>query len=169
MAAVASETYTSVSAPIQHAAVHAFHGDVRIERYLWHARRILAALGGQCAEILIQAGLRVHRPVGAFYLYADFSPLRRPLASRGITDGRSLTTRLLEETGVAILPAVCFARAPEELAARLAYVDFDGAQALAASENVPLHEPLAPDFTQTRCERVLVGVQRIAEWATARN
>jgi len=169
MAAVASETYTSVSAPIQHAAVHAFHTDVRIERYLWHARRILAALGSQCAKILIQAGLRVHRPVGAFYLYVDFSPLRRQLASRGITDGRRLTTRLLEETGVAILPAVCFARPPEELAARLAYVDFDGAQALAASENIPLHEPLPSDFTQHRCERVLVGVQRVAEWVTARN
>jgi len=168
MAAVASETYTSVSAPIQHAAVHAFHTDVRIERYLWHARRILAALGGQCADILVQAGLRVRRPAGAFYLYVDFSPLRRRLASRGITDGRSLTTRLLEETGVAILPAVCFARLTEELATRLAYVDFDGAHALAASENIPLHEPLPRDFIPNRCERVLVGVRRIAEWVAGK-
>ena len=41
MAAVASETYTSVSAPIQHAAIRAFEGDAEIEQYLWQIRRIL--------------------------------------------------------------------------------------------------------------------------------
>lgn len=43
MACVASETYTSVCAPIQYAAVPAFKGGVYIEKYLWHVRRILAA------------------------------------------------------------------------------------------------------------------------------
>ncbi|MBD3258645.1 aminotransferase class I/II-fold pyridoxal phosphate-dependent enzyme, partial [candidate division GN15 bacterium] len=42
MAAVASETYTSVCAPVQCAAIRAFRGGTAIERYLWHSRRILA-------------------------------------------------------------------------------------------------------------------------------
>ena len=167
MAAVASETYTSVSAPIQHAAVRAFRGGVDIERYLWHARRILAALGRQCAEQLNGAGLRVHAPVGAFYLYLDFSPLRDALASRGIADGPTLCNRLLDETGVAILPGRAFAQTHGDLTARLAYVDFDGARALAASENIPLHEELPPAFTAQWCSHVLEGVARIVEWISA--
>jgi aspartate aminotransferase len=167
MAAVASETYTSVSAPIQFAAVHAFHCGVDIERYLWHARRILAALAKQCIDVLRQAGLAVHPPDGAFYLFVDFSPLRERLAARGIHDGPSLCNRLLTETGVAILPGASFARSPEELTARLAYVNFDGALALAASEEFPLDEPLPEDFTRRYCEGVLAGVENIADWVDA--
>ncbi|MFQ5807048.1 MAG: pyridoxal phosphate-dependent aminotransferase [Phycisphaerae bacterium] len=167
MAAVASETYTSVSAPIQHAAVHAFRGGVDLERYLWHARRLLTALGRQCADILEAAGVRVHRPEGAFYLFLDFSPLRERLAKRGIDGGAALCSRLLGEASVAILPGVAFARSRRELTARLAYVDFDGARALAASEGIPLHEELPADFTHRWCERVLHGAERIAQWVSA--
>ncbi|RME35196.1 MAG: aminotransferase class I/II-fold pyridoxal phosphate-dependent enzyme, partial [Deltaproteobacteria bacterium] len=45
MASVASETFTATSAPIQYAAVRAFAGGLRLERYLWNSRRILKALG----------------------------------------------------------------------------------------------------------------------------
>jgi aspartate aminotransferase len=164
MAAVASETYTSVSAPIQHAAVRAFQGGVDIERYLWHARRILALLGRRCAGILGNAGLIVDAPEGAFYLFLDFSPLREQLAERGISDGPTLCGQLLTEAGVAILPGASFARTEEELTARLAYVDFDGAAALAASENVPLDEELGNGFLERWCERALQGVERIVQW-----
>jgi aspartate aminotransferase len=168
MAAVASETYTSVSAPIQHAAVRAFQGGVDIEHYLWHARRILALLGRRCAELLGNAGVSVHVPEGAFYLFLDFSPLREQLAGRGITDGSTLCSHLLAETGVAILPGVSFARADDELTARLAYVDFAGDAALAASENIPLDQGLPSDFIEHRCERVLQGVDRLVEWLHGR-
>lgn len=164
MASVASETYTTVSAPIQHAAVHAFRGGVDIERYLWHARRILAALGGKCASILQQAGVALHWPVGAFYLYPDFSPLRDRLAARGIHDSITLCERLLEEVQVAALPGASFAQPRSELTVRMAYVDFDGARALAASENIPLHDDLPEDCIQDWCHQLLAGVDRIAHW-----
>ena len=164
LAAVASETYTSVSAPTQYAAVHAFRGGVDIERYLWHARRILAALGCRCAEVLSSARLRVHIPHGAFYLFLDFSPMGERLAQRGIGDSTTLSAHLLDDVGVAILPGVSFAQPGTELTARLAYVNFDGARALAASENIPLHDDLPADFTRQWCEPVLQGVERIAQW-----
>ena len=128
MAAVASETYTSVSAPIQFAAVRAFQDGITIERYLWHARRILAALGTRCTAVLSEAGVRVHAPTGAFYLFPDFSPFSTQLAKRGITDSSAFCERLLQDTGVALLPGAAFQRSPEELTARLAYVGFDGAK-----------------------------------------
>jgi len=164
VAVVASETYTSVSAPIQHAAVRAFRGGVAIERYLWHARRILSGLGSHCAAVLERAGARVHQPEGAFYLFVDFSPLSEQLAARGITDGATLVERLLAEAGVACLPGVSFVQPRSELTARLAYIDFDGAAALAASENIPLHEPLPAEFTRERCPQVHAGVERISAW-----
>jgi aspartate aminotransferase len=167
MAAVASETYTSVCAPIQHAAVRAFSGGVTIERYLWHVRRILSALGNEAAVILNEAGLRVFPPTGAFYLFLDFTPLAEKLARRGITDSGTLCEQLLADTGVAILPGEAFGRDRAELTARLAYVDFDGARALAASETLALDSPLPTDFTSVWCERVRTACNLIAEWANA--
>jgi hypothetical protein len=69
---------------------------------------------------------------------------------------------LLEEQAVALLPGSVFGHAPEELTARLSYVDFDGAEALrhvgALDESKPevWIEKWVPNLT--------VGVQRIAGW-----
>ncbi|MCK4367996.1 MAG: aminotransferase class I/II-fold pyridoxal phosphate-dependent enzyme [Thermoplasmata archaeon] len=166
MAVAASQTYTSVSTPIQHAAVRAFRGGMRIERYLWHVRRTLSALGTRCAEMLSETGIRVHPPTGAFYLFVDFSPLAKNLAKRGIGDGPTLCEKLLKDTGVVILPGASFERPRKELTARLAYVNFDGAKALSASETVPLDRELPPDFLETWCSDTLEGVTRIAQWAS---
>ena len=164
MAAVASESYTSVSTPIQYAAVRAFRGGVIMERYLWHVRRILSTLGRQCTHLLTQAGIRVHPPSGGIYLFLDFSPFADALSERGINNGTALCDRLLAETGVAILPGAAFARPARELTARLSYIDFDGARALAASENIPLDQELTEDFAGQWCGHVLEGVHRIAAW-----
>jgi len=164
MAAVASETYTSVSAPIQYAAVRAFKGGVQIERYLWHARRILADLGQRCAKALNDAGIRVHMPEGAFYLFIDCSPLAERLAKRGITSGPEMCNRLLRETGVAILPGTSFQRPEHELTARLAYVDFDGAKALAAGETIAPDKPLPDTFSDQYCRRVIEAICLMVDW-----
>lgn len=164
MAAVASETFTSVSSPIQYASVRAFRGGTEIERYLWHARRVLAALGNECASTLQGAGIRVHPPVGGFYLFLDFSPQADKLRQRGITSSTELCDRLLADTGVAILPGEAFERPPAELTARMAYVDFDGAKALTASETIPLEEPLPDDFSEFWCHKVVKATRLIGEW-----
>lgn len=165
MAAVASETYTSVCAPVQHAAVRAFEGGIRIERYLWHARRILEELAGRSAAILAVAGLELHRPVGTFYLFVDFGRRRERLAGRGIETSARLCESLLEDTGAAVLPGEAFMRPAGELSARIALVDFDGARALAASEVLPLDSPLPGDFVERYCAPTLAAVKAIADWA----
>ena len=164
MAVVASETYTSVCAPVQYAAVRAFQGDVRIQRYLWHARRILASLGARSYEILDEAGVNVLAPEGGFYLFPDFTSFKESLAARGITNSKQMCTRLLEETGVAVLPGSAFNRPPDELTARLAFVNFDGGRALAASETTPIDQPLPEGFVERWCEETLEAMSRIADW-----
>jgi aspartate aminotransferase len=164
MASVASETYTSVSAPIQFAAVHAFSGGVHIERYLWHVRRILSLLGQECHRILTDAGIRIHPPMGGFYLFLDFTPLAEMLHERGIRESNTLCESLLQETGVAVLPGSAFERPSGELSARLSYVNFDGTKALAASETIPLHLELPEKFIMQYCTNTIEGVQRISNW-----
>lgn len=164
MSVLASETYTSVCAPIQYAAITAFRGGSWMERYLWHARRVLATVGRRCAQMLSEAGFVVHQPVGAFYLFPDFSPFAERLVERGITDGATLCEKLLEETGVAILPGSVFQRPGEELTARLAYIDFDGAKALTASETIPLDQPLPEDFAGSWCPKVIKATRSIIDW-----
>ena len=164
MAAVASETYTSVSAPIQFAAVRAFRGGIVFQRYLWHARRILSTLGNKCAEMLSETGVRLHNPEGAFYLFLDFSPLRDKLLESGIKNSLMLCDNLLKDTGVAVLPGDAFERPSKELTVRLAYVNFDGARALSASETIPLHEKLSDEFIQSKCGSTILATQKIVDW-----
>lgn len=165
MAAVASETFTSVSAPIQYAAVQAFRGGPDIENYLSHARRILRLLGTRSAAILREAGIRVHDPNGAFYLFIDFEPLHDRLARRHIHGSRELCERLLADTGVAILPGADFERPAGELSARLAYVNFDGAEALAASREIPIDRELSDHFLDIHTTDTIEAMRRIASWA----
>ena len=164
MAGVASETFTSTSAPIQYAAITAFRGGLQMERYLAHSRRILELLGNWCATRIAKTGARLVKPKGAFYLFPDFSPLKEKLHAKGVTTSMELAARVLEEAGVAILPGVSFGRDPSELTIRLAYVNFDGAAALAASERVPLHVPLDKMFLETYCDQTLSAINRLCQW-----
>ncbi len=167
IAAVASETYTSVSAPIQFAAVQAFKGGTEIEEYLWQVRKILSTLGRDCARILRKADIRLHKPVGGFYLFLDFAHFADAFLAKGIATSKDLCARLLDDTGVALLHGSCFSRPAEEFSTRMAYVDFDGACALAAAKTVPLHSPLPDDFDSIYCPKVMEGVSRIIEWLQA--
>lgn len=164
MAVVASETYTSVSAPIQYAAVIAFKGGIKIEEYLWNVRKILSNLGKKCALILKSSDVKLHVPVGGFYLFLDFSNHTTKLNAAGIKTSKELCAKLLEDVGVAILPGSSFSREESEFSARMAYVDFDGASALAAASTIPLSEPLPKDFNQTYCANVIEGVEQIGKW-----
>ena len=164
MTAVASETFTSVSAPIQFAAVQAFKGGRSIERYLCHARRILKSLGNHCADLLRSADVNVSQPQGGFYLFADFSSLKEKLASKGVYDSATMCEKLLSETGVAILPGVAFERPLTELTARMAYVDFDGARAMTVSETIPLDQELPESFIESNCYNVVRAVDAVVEW-----
>ncbi len=164
MSAVASETYTSVSAPIQYAAIRAFECGINVERYLWRVRKILKALVERCVSILREGGVDVLMPDGAFYLFIDLSRFRDSFATKGINNGMEMCNRLLDETGVACLPGGYFNRPNDELTARLALVNFDGATALAKVETIAMDQPLPDQFIDFYCADVLEAVHRIVKW-----
>ena len=169
MSVVSSETFTATSAPIQYAAVRAFRGGTRIERYLSQSRRILKALSAAVCHRLTTAGAVVAPPQGAFYLFPDFSPCQGELARRGIHTSTDMCERILEETGVAILPGSAFGRPAHELTARLALVDFDGAKALSSAEGYPMHEPLPEAFLANCCFKVMEATDNLCSWVTTQS
>jgi aspartate aminotransferase len=167
MAVVASESYTTVSAPIQYAAIRAFAGGPDIDRYLQRSRRVLRQIGPAVAARLRAAGCDLDDPEGGFYLFPDLTPLRDRLAARGIHDARLLCERLLEDTGVAVLPGSDFGRSPTELSLRLAYVNFDGAAALEGAAALDDGAVADPTFLADYAGALMAGTERMAQWLEA--
>ena len=64
---------------------------------------------------------------------------------------------------MAILPGVDFGRPAEELLARLAYVDFNGANAIAALDTCGGNDPTEP-YLRQHCSKVLEATERICNW-----
>ena len=71
---------------------------------------------------------------------------------------------LLKDKSVALLPGSVFGYKKEQLTARLAYVDFNGVEALKASEEIGLETPLDHAFLEKWCPKVIEGADRIFEW-----
>ncbi len=162
MAVTASETFSSVSAPIQYAGTVAYQGGPEIDEYLRHSRRIMRALGRSCASALAGCGLVVNRPRGGFYLFPSATPLTEGLKTRGIETSEALCNQLLADTGVALLPGSVFGRPPDELTFRLSYVDFDGHAALQGS--MATAADLDEDFLKTYCPRVVDAMAAMVAW-----
>ena len=125
-----SETYSCASVPIQVAALAAYELSAELHDFLNRQRRVLSVIGQIIHSEVTRLGIRAHRPEGGFYMLVDFSPFAELLAQRDIHGDADLCERLLEETGVALLPGSFFGMTATDLTARLAYVDFDGLAAL---------------------------------------
>jgi aspartate aminotransferase len=164
MAVVASETFTSTSAPIQYAAVSAFKEREEIDQYLYQVKRILRSLGKKLISLFKTTAVDVLPPDGAFYLFPDFKAYGEKLQSLGIATSHEFCGHLLKETGIAMLPGVDFGRAPEELTARMAYVNFDGKKALVAAAQVPASLPLDDDFLYSYCAGPVVATEKLCKW-----
>lgn len=163
MTSVASETFTSTSAPIQFAAIKAYEQSAEMDNYLENCREILAALCTDAWRQLTAIGVELAEPKGGFYLFPNFEPLRTVIEAKGITNSMQMCERLLAETGVACLPGSVFGRPDNEFSARIACVDFDGAEALKA---VARGNPVDQEFLEIYCYPVVEATRRICQWLT---
>lgn len=113
--AYASECWSAASAPAQKAAVVAF--DVSPEMDLY--RQQVALLHKDCTlrlyAALVECGLAVPKPKGAFYVYPSFYPYQKQLQALGIKTSLELSRWLIEECGVAALPGSAFGEADDGL------------------------------------------------------
>jgi aspartate aminotransferase len=164
MTIVASETFTSTSAPIQYAAVAAFEDNPELEEYLRHARRVLRVVGRYSHAQLEAMNVEAPKPAGGFYLFPNFNRHQDRLLNWGIANSMELCERLLADTGVALLPSNDFGRPSEEFTARLSYVDFDGQHVLRLAQKEYAEVALDGDFVRRHCSNLVEAIDRIGQW-----
>ena len=84
--------------------------------------------------------------------------------NRNIHDSETLCEKLLQDTGVALLPGSVFGRSKNELNARLAYVNFDGALALQNSRSLSKERNLTIEHLGDIVAEVKQGINHIITW-----
>ena len=150
---LASESYSTVNTPAQYAAVQAYQGD--FTEYKNKTLNILRSVGNYVYNNLKSNKVLVNQPQGAFYLMPEF-------LNKKFKNSTHLCEIILEETGVAMLPASDFGFNPKRLLTRLCYIDFDGNEFLKAdiSEKV-----ISDKIIEKYAPNVVEGVQKLSNWA----
>ena len=157
---LASETFSSVCAPVQYAAITAYQPLEELSIYRQNCLTVLQTIAKYCADQLNGAGIITLPAEGGFYLFPNFG--RNVKMKGALKTGPSLCQRILEETGVMLLPGSSFGRPVSELTARLCFVDFDGGTALhyLTKQNGHLH----PKDFSIIFPRMKEGIARLVDW-----
>jgi len=162
---IASETFSCVSAPVQHAAVVAFSRDRSVRDHVRDTVAIHRMTGEYLWRGMTELGLRCPKPEGAFYLFPDFSPFARGLRCAGIRTDGDLCSDFLGKQGVAMLPGAAFGVPGGQLAVRLASVDYDGRAVLRAYRRKrPRTAAQKRTFVEEYCSNLAGGLRRIGEY-----
>ena len=156
MQVMASEAYSSPSAPVQYAAVTAYNSDQ--SKFLEHSKKILKLIAEYCYKKLKTNNIEVARPDGGFYIMPDFTKL---LKDKYKTSAE-LCSSLLQETGVAVLPGSDFGFDKSKLIFRLGFVDFNGEQFLNYSYT---KNELKEKDLFTFAPKIVEGIQKIIDWS----
>ena len=150
-----SESFTSVSAPIQYAAVEAFKGDH--SAYLNAVKKILSFTGNYAYENLKSNVINVTKPEGGFYLFPEFTNAKFSSSSAMCKD-------IINKTGVALLPGSDFGIDSSKMLARLSFTDFDGYNFLnntLGSKNLD-----NADFKKY-APNIVDGISKLKEWSNS--
>ena len=149
---LASETFSSVSAPIQYAAITAYNSDQ--SEYLKKARTILKGVGNYIYEILKTNNTIVNKPDGGFYLMPEF-------VNKNFSSSCEMCNDILVKTGVALLPGTDFGLPPEKMIARLSFTDFDGKKFM---QNLKNNTKVNENLLQKFAPKIVEGTKRLKGW-----
>ena len=147
-----SESFTSVSAPIQYAAVEAYKGDH--SAYLNAVKKILSFTGNYVYENLKSNVINITKSEGGFYLFPEFTNAKFSSSSEMCKD-------ILNKTGVVLLPGSDFGLNSKKMIARLSYTDFDGSNFL---KNTLSSKKLDKADLKKYAPNIVEGVSRLREW-----
>ena len=96
----------------------------------------------------------INPPQGAFYLMPEF-------LNNKYKDSSKLCEAILEETGVAMLPASEFGFNRKRMLTRLSYIDFNGIEFL----NAPINGKTLDDKTiEKYAPNVVEGIHKLSNW-----
>jgi len=159
---IASETWSTVSAPIQYSAIKAFETKQAIEEYIKTCTEIHCRISSYVRDTLTSLGIAYPMLDGAFYLFPNFGKFRDQLFGRNVNTSEELAIHLLDEIKVATLPGTAFGDSPENLTLRLATCDFDGQSVLNYYAD---HPDCTPEtLVDACCPNIKLATQRLGEY-----
>ena len=149
---LASETFSSVSAPIQYAAIAAYSNNH--DEYINNSRSILKAVGEYVYENLKSNKVIINKSQGGFYLMPEFS-------NKSFLTSSEMCDNLLKETGVALLPGSDFGFDKKKMLARLSFTDFNGQDFM---KNIQGEKKINNDLILKFAPKVVEGVEKLKKW-----
>jgi len=152
---LSSESFTSVSAPIQYAAIEAYKSDH--STYLNTVRKILSFAANYVYENLKSNAINVIKPEGGFYLFPEFTNAKFSSSSEMCKD-------ILNKTGVVLLPGSDFGLHSNKMVARLSYNDFDGSNFL---KNTLGSKNLDKADLEKYAPNIVEGVIKLKKWSNS--
>ena len=155
LAVLCSESFSSVSAPIQYAAISAFAGDH--SQYIKDTRRILKEVGLYVYENLKSNKILINKPEGGFYLFPEFVNAKFSTSSEMCKD-------ILSKTGVALLPGSDFGLNEKIMIARLSYTDFNGSNFL---KHIIGSKKLDNADINKYAPNIAEGISKLKEWSNS--
>ena len=150
---LASETFSSVSSPIQYAAISAHKNDNT--NYIKHSINILKAVGNYVYENLKSNNVLINKPQGGFYIMPEF-------INKKYSTSTELCEDILKETGVALLPGSDFGFLEKRMLARLSFTDFDGENFM---NNTVHNEEINYDKIKKYAPKIIEGTNRLKDWS----
>jgi len=139
---------------------HAMSEPAEVVERIAASRRLHRTVARAVAERFLRAGATVREPTAAFYIYPDFEALRERLAARGIPDGLTLATRLLDE-GVAVLAGIAFGVEPAALRMRVAVSLLHGADEEQRLAALAAADPTALPWIADALDRLSAALEEV--------
>ena len=150
---LASETFSSVSAPIQYAAIAAYNNNHN--EYINDSRSILKAVGEYVFENLKSNTIIMNKPQGGFYLMPEF-------LTQKFSTSEEMCSNILNETGVALLPGSDFGFSKERMITRLSFTDFNGGEFM---QNIKKTKKIDINSISKFAPKIIEGTKKLKLWS----
>ena len=150
---LASETFSSVSAPVQYAAIAAYENNH--DEYIDNSKNILKAVGEYVYDNLKSNKVSINKPEGGFYLMPEFS-------NEKFLDSTEMCSNLLKDTGIALLPGSVFGFSKKKMTARLSFTDFNGQEFM---KNISQSQKIDQNVLLKYAPKIIEGVEKLKNWS----
>lgn len=164
---VAATVYTNVSTPTQYAAITAYEPNEEIEKYFEITRQIHRMMGHfLSSEFNNVEGIKATTPHGAFYFFVDFNNLAEQLRKKNVMTSNELGQSLIScPYHLATVTGDACLLKPDNLGARIAFVDYDGRKTF---ENYKNNQPKSKsdevEFVKQNAPNMVASVASLKNW-----
>ena len=150
---LASETFSSVNAPAQYAAIAAYENNH--DEYIDNSKNILKVVGEYVYDNLKSNKVSINKPEGGFYLMPEFS-------NETFSDSNEMCGNLLKHTGISLLPGSVFGFSKKKMTARLSFTDFNGQEFM---KNISQSQKIDQNVLLKYAPKIIEGVEKLKNWS----